>query len=388
MMHLIKYIWRNVMRNKLRSLLTISSVAFSLALMTVLFGYLSLQTVVEREAQKYDRVVVLNKMGFAAPVPIAHVDKIKKMEGVVTATPYSWFGGKYENQPFLFAQFGVDPAALFEVHSEYEIPEDQLSNFKSKKNACVADSQLAEQMEWKIGDRIPLEGSFTTVDLDLELVGIYKAPQNTGSVLFNWYYLDDLLQQAVPAMSGNAGSVQVKCKVGNEVTVVCEEIDDKFSNSENSTLTRTEAAFSKMFADMLGDVQSFIRYISLAVVFALSLVTATSMAMSMRERTTEVSVLKAIGFSKQRVLSMVLGESTLIAILGGIIGIGAGLGLLDLLSGAPSLAQFFPFPVSQLVGTWLLGLVGVAAGIGLISGIVPAYRAANISVIDGLRQVV
>jgi len=388
MMHLLKYIWRNVMRNKLRSLLTISSVAFSLALMTVLFGYLSLQSVVEREASKYDRVVVLNKMGFVAPVPIAHVDKIKKMDGVITASPYSWFGGKYENKPFLFAQFGVDPETLFEVYSEYEIQESQLAEFKSTKNACVADSRLAEQMNWQIGDKIPLEGSFTTVNLDLELVGIYKAPQNTGSIFFNWYYLDELLRESAPTISGNAGSVPVKCKVGSEVTVICEEIDSKFSNSENATLTRTEAAFSKMFADMIGDVQTYIRYITIAVVFALTLVTATSMAMSMRERTTEVSVLKAIGFSKQRILSMVLGESALISMLGGILGISAGLGLLHLLSGVPSLAQLFPFPVSQLVGMWLVGLVAVAAGIGIVSGIVPAIRAANLSVVDGLRQVV
>ena len=243
-------------------------------------------------------------------------------------------------------------------------------------------------MEWQIGDKIPLEGSFTTVNLDLELVGIYEAPQNTGSIFFNWYYLDELLKESVPAMSGNAGSVPVKCKVDSEVTLMCESIDAKFSNSENATLTRTEAAFAKMFADMLGDVQLFIRIISLAVVFALTLVTATSMAMSMRERTTEVSVLKAIGFSRQRVLTMVLGESAMIAMLGGILGIAAGLGLLNMLSGVPSLAQFFPFPVSQLVGMWMLGLVGIAGGIGIVSGIVPAVLASNQSVIDGLRQVV
>ena len=169
---------------------------------------------------------------------------------------------------------------------------------------------------------------------------------------------------------------------------MCEDIDAKFANSENPTKTRTEAAFAKMFTDMAGDLQTFIRYISLAVMFALVLVTATAMAMSMRERTTEVAVLKAIGFSENRVLSMVLGESFLIACLGGVLGIAAGLGILQMASSVPMAAMLFPFPVSQMLGLWLIGLVGVAGAIGLISGLVPAIQAARISVVDGLRRVV
>lgn len=386
-MHLLKYIWRNVMRNKLRSLLTILSVAFSLALMTMLYGFLSVQDVVQREAQKYDRIVVLNKMGFAAPLPIAHMEKIKKMDGVVTATPFSWFGGNFEDRRADFAQFSVDPNTFFEVNSEVAIPEDQLAAFKEKNNACVVDQLLAESKDWKIGDRLPLQGTIYQVDLDLEIVGIYKGPSNSGSVYFNWYYLDELLQSA-ESFSGNAGSIQVKCKVSSEVPVMCEDIDAKFANSENPTKTRTEAAFSKMFADMAGDLQTFIRYISLAVMFALTLVTATAMAMSMRERTTEVAVLKAIGFSKNRVLSMVLGESFLIACIGGVLGIAAGLGILQLASGVPMAAMMFPFPISQMLGPWILGLLGVAGAIGLVSGVVPALQAARLSVVDGLRRVV
>ena len=135
-MKLLKYIWRNVTRNKLRSLLTILSVGFSLALMTVLYGFLAVQDVTEREANKHDRVVVLNKMGFTAPVPIAHVEKIKKMEGVITATPFSWYGGNYESKRAEFALFGVEPETMFEVYSEYDLPEDQLAEFKKTKNAC------------------------------------------------------------------------------------------------------------------------------------------------------------------------------------------------------------------------------------------------------------
>ena len=190
-MKLLLYIWRNVKRNKLRSSLTILSVSFSLALMTILYGYLAMQGVAEREAEKHDRLAVLNKLGFASVLPIAHAERIDKMDGVVAVSPFSWFGGNYQNQRALFAQFGVEPNAIFTVFEEYDIPADQLAAFQGEKQACVADATLAEQMGWKVGDRIPLEGTIYPLNLDLKLVGTYKGPANTGSVWFNWNYLDE-----------------------------------------------------------------------------------------------------------------------------------------------------------------------------------------------------
>jgi putative ABC transport system permease protein len=387
-MKLAVYIWRNVTRNKLRSSLTILSVSFSLALMTLLYSYLAMQNVAQREAEKHDRLTVLNKVGFAGLLPIAYVDRIGRMDGVAAASPLSWFGGNYMNKQALFAQFGVDPQTIFKIFAEYAIPADQIAAFQSDKQGCVADQQLAEQLGWQLGDRIPLEGTIYPCNLDLRLVGIYRAPSNTGSLWFNWHYLDEQLRQTAPDYAGNSGMVYVKCKVSDEVALVSERIDASFANSENATRTRTEAAFQKMFADMLGDVQSYIRYISLAVVFALTLVAATTMAMAMRERTTEIAVLKAIGFSKIRVLSLVIGESTMIAVLGSLLGIAGGLGALQLLSTIPIAAALFPIPVVDLVGLWLLGLLLLGAAIGLVSGIAPAVMAAQRSVVDGLRRVV
>lgn len=387
-MKLLTYIWRNVTRNKLRSALTILSVGFSLALMTILYGYLAMQNVAAREAEKYDRLVVLNKLGFAAMLPIAHADRISKLPSIKAVTPFAWFGGTYKDQQSPFAQFGVEPKTYFEVFSEYKIPEDQVAAFKSDKQACVVDNQLAQQMEWELGERIPLKGTIYQYDLDLHIVGIFEAPNRTGSLLFNWNYLDDQLKAAGATFSGNAGSLYAKCTVSDDVAIVSEQIDNMFANSEYATRTRSEAAFQRMFADMLGDVQTYIRYISMAVVFALALVAASAMAMSMRERTTEIAVLKAIGFSKQRVLLLVLGESTLIAMLGGVFGIAGGLGLLQLVSSVPVAAALFPIPVSALAGWWLLGLVCVAAAIGFISGVFPAIMAAQLSVVNGLRRVV
>ncbi len=321
-------------------------------------------------------------------LPIAHVERINKMDGVTAATPFSWFGGSYKSQQNLFAQFGVEPKSVFDVFNEYEIAEDQLAAFKNDKQGCVADKGLAEQME--MGNwRANTVGRHDLSIRSRPAIGRgFRSSRRTqvrcGSTGTIW----TRNSKRWGTFAGNAGMIYAKCKVSDEVAIVSEEIDAKFANSENATRTRTEAAFQRMFADMLGDVQTYIRYISLAVVFALALVAATAMAMSMRERTTEVAVLKAIGFSKQRVLALVLGESTMIAILGGLLGIAGGLGALQMLSSVPIAAQLFPIPVSALAGLWLVGLVVVAAAIGFVSGLVPAVLAAQLSVVNGLRRVV
>lgn len=387
-MKLFKYIWRNATRNKLRSMLTILSVGFSLALMTVLYGYLASQDVWKGEAEQHHRIVVMNVQGFAGPVPIAYVDRVRSMEGVEAATPYSWFGGLYQDERMpSFAQFGTDPSAVFSVWDEFVISPEALEAFQKNRSACVVDRRLADRQGWEIGERITLKGTFYPINLELELVGIFDTPQPVDSLWFNWLYLDEGLKSAQQdEAAGNAGIVFARADSAGVIPELARAIDDRFASSDNPTRTQTEAAFAQMFADMLGNIQAYIRNIGLAVMFSLTLVAANAMAMSMRERTTEVAVLKAIGFPKTRVLVMILGESCLIAGLGGLVGLAVGSGVLQLLNRASP--QFFPFTMSQLAGPWMLTIVAIAAGIGLVSGMVPAVRAAQLSVVDGLRRVV
>lgn len=385
-MKTFKYIWRNVTRNKLRTLLTALSVGFCMALMTVLYGYIAMQDLWAVEAAKYHRIVVMNTQGFSGLLPIAHVDRVRATPNVEAAVPYAWFGGNYGEEQMPFAQFGTDPKHVFDVWDEFTIDPAQLKVFQDDRQGCVADRRLAERKNWKIGDRIRLKGTFYPFDLDLKLVGTFDSPQNTDSLWFNWYYLDEGLRQMSSQGTGNAGTIFAKTAEGASLAEVAKAIDERFASSENPTRTQTEAAFAQMFADMLGNIRTLILIIGLAVVFALCLVTATAMAMSMRERTTEIAVLKAIGFSKLRVLWMVLGESVWIAILGGVLGIGLGCLFLQGLHGVSN--QFFPISIVELAGPWLLSLLAIAGGIGLVSGVVPAIRAAQLSVIDGLRRVV
>ena len=385
-MKLLMYIWRNATRNRLRSVLTVLSIGFSLALLTVLYGYLAMQEAWGREAEQHHRIVVMNTQGFAGEVPIAYVDRVRGMEGVDGAVPYAWFGGTYKGERVMFAQFGTDPHEAFRVWDEFRIEPEQLEAWQNDRRGCVADRRLAEEQGWTIGERIPLEGTFYQFNLDLELVGLFDAPQPTGTLWFDWTYLDEGLRSAQAPGAGNAGIIFAKAESAAVIPELCQAIDDRFASSDNPTRTQTESAFAQMFTEMMGNIQTYIRNIALAVMFSLTLVAGNAMAMSLRERTTEIAVLKAIGFPRGRVLGMVLGEACLIAGVGGLTGLAVGSGFLQLLHNA--MPQMIPLGMSDLAGPWMLLIIAAAAAIGLLSGIVPALRAARLSVVNGLRRVV
>jgi len=385
-MHILTYIWRNLKRNKLRSMLTILSVGFSLALMTVLHGYMAMQGEWGKEAAKHGRIVVMNSQGFSGSVPIAYVDRVCGIPGVEAATPYAWYGGNYKEEKMPFAQFATDPKAVFKVWDDYRIDPAELAAWQSTRSGCVVERRLAAKRKWKIGDKIPLQGIFYQFNLDLVLCGVFDSPKNNDSLWFHWQYLDEGLKEMKAPGSGNAGTIFARLARSEGTSGISQAIDDRFSSSENPTRTQTEAAFAQMFADMLGNIQDYIRNIGLAVAFSLTLVAANAMAMSMRERTTEIAVLKAIGFSRQRVLVTVLGEACWMTLLGGLLGVTIGCLCLQVLHQVNP--RFFPFSIHEMLGAWLLNLFAVSAGIGVASGLVPAVRAAQLSVIDGLRRVV
>ena len=384
-MKILVYIWRNIRRNKVRSLLTILSVGFSLALMTVLYGFMASQETWRNDAEQTNRIVVMNIQGFTGQVPISAVDDVASTDGVEAAVPLAWFGGAYQDEPMPFAQFATDPQSAFKVWPEYSIPPEELKNWQENRRGCVIDRRIADERGWKVGQQIRLKGTIYPFDLDLELCGIFDAPKNSGSLWFNWEYLDEGLKQKNSPVTGNAGTVFARTKSGDGIPAVVKAIDDRFGSSDTPTRTQTEAAFAQMFVDMLGNVQVLIRNIGLAVVFSLCLVTANSMAMSMRERVTEIAVLKAIGFPRSRILFMILGESSLIAMLGGLLGVSMGCAFLQAMNAA--LPQFFPFTVLEMLGPWISYGFIVAAVLGIVSGLVPAIRAAQLSVIDGLRRI-
>jgi putative ABC transport system permease protein len=387
-MKFLPYILRNVVRNKLRTAFTGLSIAVSLFLVTVMYAYVNMQDEVAEESAKYARVVVTAKQGLTFPVPIAHVDKVRSLEGVKAVAPLAWFGGKYKDDKIPFAQFATDPQVVFEVMSEFTVPAEQMSAWQKDRTGCVVGEKIARKRGWKLGDRIVLKGDIYPVNLELTIDGIYDGPSTSDREML-WYhyaYLDELLKKARSQMAGNAGTLFVKAQSPEMLADLMPRIDARFASSDSPVRAVTEQAFRQMFIEMLGNVRAYIRNVAMAVVVSLVCVAGNAMAMSLRERTREVAVLKAIGFSRPMVLALVLCEAIVIALAGGLVGV-IGARLLftysDLtISGIPGFNAFY-IPWSTVT----FGLA-VAVAIGLASGIVPAWRAAQVSVVEGLRKVV
>jgi putative ABC transport system permease protein len=386
MMKYLPLIIRNVGRNKIRSLFTGASIAMSMFLVVTLHSFLAFQDEIIDQNKVHNRIAVLHEDGLAGQLPIVYVDRIRRIPHVVVAAPMSWFGGNYRAEKTQFAQFGTDANSIFDVYDEYELPPDQLTAWQNDKTGCVVGSAIARNKGWKIGDKIPLQGNLYPVSLELTVRGIYDGPSTTDKewLLFHFEYLDELLKQDYKRRSGNAGIVMLRADSDQSVTPVMESIESTFANSDAPVKPMTEKQFAQSFAEMMGNVKGFIRYTSIAVVVALLCVAANTMAMSLRERTREIALLKAIGFSQSTVLGLFLAESVVIGLLGGVVGaLGGKLLFASVdMSKIPQLALFFV--------PWKTALSGLAlaAAIGLFSGLIPAWRAAHVSVIDGLRKVV
>ncbi|MGC8638344.1 MAG: ABC transporter permease [Isosphaeraceae bacterium] len=397
----LPYIFRNARRNPVRTILTIASTAICLFLMMILLAFFAINNEVAENSRIHNRIIVMNANGFAGMVPISFVGEVARLDGVVAATPFSWYGGKYHDEVVPFSQFAVDAETVFAVMSELEVSPAELKAFKENKDGCVIGRKLASDRGFKVGDPLPLKGDLFPVDMNLTIRGIYSGPSKTDQrmCLFHFDYLDEALKRVAfssasggslapesAKMAGNAGTIFIKCKSADIMPSLCKKIDDLYHNSDFPTRTQTEEAFDKMFADMLGDLKSAIYGIGLAVVVALLFVAGNAMAMAMRERTSEVAVLKAIGFPKGLVLFLVLTEAVLVSGIGGAIGALGSKALFDFVDIAPYTGGFLPF----FYVSWNIALVGLGVSlfVGLASGLLPALFAANSSVINGLRKVV
>jgi putative ABC transport system permease protein len=384
----LPFVVKNVLRNKVRSLFTSLSIAISLFLIVLLYSFLSVQEDVITASAVYNRLVVTHVQGLTAILPVAYLDRIREIPEVLCAAPLSWYGGRYRDEKMPFAQFGTDADSILDVLPEYHIPEDQLAAWREDRTGCVVGSIIARNKGWSIGTKIPLKGDIYPVDLELTVRGIYDgAPSTDREMLwFHFSYFDESLRAEGQRTAGNAGIVMLRCESARTMTRVMNQIDEMFANSDAPVRAMTEKAFQQSFMEMVGNVKAFIQNTAMAVIFSLVCVAANSMAMSLRERTREIAVLKAIGFGRSTVMGLFLGESMLIAVLGGALGaFGA-----KAFFGAVDLSRFGLTGMSWLyipLRTALAGLL-LAAGIGLAAGVIPAWRAASQPVVEGLRKIV
>jgi putative ABC transport system permease protein len=380
-MKFLRLIIKNVGRNKRRTVLTVLSVSVSVFLLATMQAVLSaFGGTTEGSGDEY-RVIVRRNTTLADAMPEAYEQKIQQVAGVAAISPANWFGGVYkEDKPFYtFAQFYVDPKTIFDVQPEMQISPQEKVAFQQERTAAIAGKKLFDKYGWKLGDVVELKTPYFDLSARLVLRGIYTGPEE-GVLYFHRAYVEEALGRP-----GLVGTYRVRLDSPDSAPRVMEEIDRMFFNSTAPTKTETEAAFAASFISMLGNVKGLIAGVGLVVVFTITLIGANTMAMSARERFTEVAVMKALGFRPGVVWALILSESVLIALLGGVVGVVAAKVIYQFIGLGDMMALFLQnFKITA--GTIALGL-GLSALIGLVSGGIPAWNAARIKIVDGLRRV-
>jgi putative ABC transport system permease protein len=380
-MTLSRFVTKNAFRNKRRSILTVLSIAFSLLLLTLMMTIWRAFYLDEGSAESAERLVVRHRVSLTFDLPSFYREKIRAVPGVVAVAPISWFGGIYKDDKpeNFFAQFGTDPDEFFKVFRDVQMPDDQKTAWLRDRQGVIVDDTLAKKYGWKLGDRIVLKGNIYPVDLELYVRGIFTSYPDNKSVYFNTKYVEE----AVSWFKGQAGTFSILAASPKDVSNIASAVDDMFHNAPQPTKTESEKAFGLEFVAMLGNVKAFILLICLAVVFATLLVSANTMAMSIRERTREVAVLKTLGFTRQSVLGLFVSEAVALAIAGGLIGIALAYGLVYSASKSPYMS-FYNMKVTA--GMWAIALL-IAGLVGLLSSLIPSYHASQVNIVDGLRHI-
>jgi putative ABC transport system permease protein len=372
-------IWKNVARNRRRTILTVLSIGFSLFLVTFLRTLVVEMSRTSTSPMSIRRAIVRRSTSLGELIPESYKRKIEALPEVELVVAQNWFGGIYRERKNFFANFAVDHERFFEMSPERELPEEGKRAFMTQRAAAIAGAQLAERFGWKVGDKITLLGSIYPVDLEFQLVGIYHSPTEENTFFFRRDYFEEA--QGKP---GKVGIFVVVARSPEAVPTVIEKIDSMFRNTDAETLTETEYAFQAGFQSMMGNVKGLVVSIASVVVFMILLVVGNTMSMNIRERAHEIAILKSMGFQNESLIGMLVSEAVLICMMGGVVGtFGA-----KLLFGGFNISRFIflvrSFDVS--IPTLALGL-GISLLIGLVSGAIPALHVTRLTVADGLRRV-
>jgi putative ABC transport system permease protein len=380
MMH-FRLVLRNVFRNRRRTILTAASVTISsmlLAIFIATFQYLD-------EPPGLDRthlvLMVSNRVSVTNPMPVSYRSQIEGVRGVSAVTPVFWFDARYKNEDNVIPGFACDPEKIPQIFSDWRIPTDQLRAMQQEKDAFIAGRKAADKYGWKIGDRIHVSSpNYLSVPLELVLRGIYTSPGDEGFLAFHWGYLNDALGRPE-----KAGYFYVLVNSSENVPTVMKNIDAEFRNMPVETRTQTVKQVALGFLGWLGNVKQILLMVIGAVVFAVLLVVTNTMAMSIRERTTEIAVLRALGFRTNRLLVMLTAEATMIAAGGTAVGcVLAAIACKYIERYRIGGAMEMNLQMNLLtVGITL----GVALAISLASTLVPAFKATRANIARALRYV-
>jgi putative ABC transport system permease protein len=383
-MKFLHLILSNLSRKKLRTILTVGSFAVAL----FLFAFLAVvKGAFGRGADiaGADRLVTINRISIIQPLPLSYRDQISRIPGVKSITHNNWFGGVYQDEKNFFPQFVIDPENQRQVMSELVVPDDQWQKFVADREGAVVGARTAQRFGWKIGDRIPIKnvsyGTSGTWEFNLD--GIYHSAHAGGDETQFWFQWDYFEERVPERFKGNIGWYVLRLDNPDDAPRVAKAIDDIFTNSSYETKTETESAFAAGWVKQFGNIEFLILSIGAVVFFTLLLITGNTMAIAVRERVGELAVLKAIGFSDFSVLVLVLAESLLIALLGGILGLGLAILAVPVLGNALNglLPELILSPAILSLGLATALLIGAAGGI------LPGVGAMRMRVVNALRRV-
>jgi putative ABC transport system permease protein len=378
-------VWSNLKRRKLRTALTVLSVLIAF----LLFGFLGAikQALVGGvEMADATRLIVRHRVSIIQMLPVAYEARIARIPGVVSISPQTWFNGIYQDPKNFFASMPVAPASFFDMYPELALPAAQMQAWQSTRTGAVVGRALSDRFGWKIGDRVPLVSPIwpkagASEIWEFEVVGIFDATKK-GIDTSAFYFRQDYFDEARQNGKGTIGWYTVRIDNPANSAAVAKAINLEFENSPAETKAESEGAFAQGFVQQFGDIAAIVTAILAAVFFTILLVAGNTMAQSVRERTNELGVLKAIGFSNGRVLGIVIAESFVIAALGGVLGLGCA--LLIVAAAAPALATYLPgffLPTKELAAG-----AGLIVVLGVVAGILPALSAMRLRIAEALRR--
>ena len=387
-MKFLPLIFKNAFRKKTRTLLTIGSIVLPLLVICLMGTFLkALEVPDPKTTHGSFRLVVRHRVSLTSGLPAAYEEKVRKLPGVEAVSNFNYFGGRYRDGGArnVFIRFAVDPETFLKVFDDAEIVEGSTRDWLQDRTGCLVGANLAAKYGWKLGDRVVLVGDIFPMTLELTIRAIYYLENGTSATLF---FDRRIIDERFASFKGSVFTIWIKAKDAAASERLGPMIDALFENSPYPTKTETENAFRNGMVSMLGNVKLLMTSIGAIIVAVILLIAGNTMAMTARERITEIAVFRTLGFQKSTILALVLGESVLIAIAGGVFGI------LLFVAAEPSLKrQLMLTPMSSIAATIrvypevLTLAFALAVGIGVLAGLVPALRSASRSIVDGLRQV-
>lgn len=385
-MKILKLIFKNTLRHKLRTFLTILGISVAV----IAFG--TLRTVVTAwysgvNASSANRLIVRQSVSFIFPLPLSYREKISQIPGVKEVTYANWFGGTYIDKTNFFARLAIDADTYFDVYNEFILPKDQLDTFKKERNTCVIGDEVAKKYHLKVGDIMTLSGDIYPGNWDFIVAGIYKPKLKSTDamqMLFHWSYLNERMIQEMPARANEIGWYVVLINDPAQSASISNQIDNLFKNSPNETKTETEAAFQQGFLQSSSAIITSMNFISFVIIGIIMLVLGNTMIMAARERTREYAVLKTLGFSGRHLSVIILGESLLVSIVGGV------LGLLLTFPVVNGFGVFIPkgmFPIFEIEPVTIIFACSASLIIGVVAAIFPIHKVLTLKIVDGIRFV-